>query len=110
MEGFIDAGFEHLEPLLEFRDWLALIRNDRSKRMLERRDGRIMLMGDGETTIAGPFTFETRQVILDRLLEIQENVGMPLIHRDEIARINAIWAEDAVQDARRLLKYARPSS
>ena len=23
MEGFIEAGFEHLEPLLEFRDWLA---------------------------------------------------------------------------------------
>lgn len=66
MEAMIDAGFEHLEPLLELRDWLAVIRNDRSKRMLERRDGRIALMGDGETTVAGPFTVETRQEILAR--------------------------------------------
>src|SRR5262249_11205381 len=94
----------HLEPLMEFRDWLAEIRNNRSMRMLERRDGRIALMGDGETTVAGPFTLETRQAILTRLLRIQEEVGMPLIHPDEIARIKAIWAEDAVEEARRLLK------
>ena len=31
MEGFIDAGHEHLEPLMEFRDWLAKFRNERSK-------------------------------------------------------------------------------
>jgi DNA sulfur modification protein DndC len=104
MEGFIEAGFDNLEPLLDFRDWLAVIRNDRSKRMLERRDGRIALMGDGETTVAGPFTLETRQVILERLLKIQEEVGMPLIHPDEVTRIKMLWAEDAVEEARRLLK------
>ncbi len=109
MEGFIDAGFDHLEPLMEFRDWLAVIRNDRSKRMLERRDGRIALMGDGETTVAGPFTLETRQAILTRLLKIQGAVGLALIHPDEITRIKAIWAEDAVEEARRLLKQ-RPAS
>lgn len=109
MEGFIDAGFDHLEPLMEFRDWLAVIRNDRSMRMLERRDGRIALMGDGETTVAGPFTLETRQAILTRLLKIQDEVGLPLIHPDEITRIKAIWAEDAVEEARRLLKQ-RPAS
>jgi DNA sulfur modification protein DndC len=103
MEGFIDAGFEHLEPLLEFRDWLREIRNDRKLRMLERRDGRIALMGDGEP-VPGPFTLETRQLILTRLLKIQDEVGAPLIHPDEITRIKALWAEDAVLEARRLLK------
>jgi len=107
MEGFIDAGFEHLEPLLEFRDWLAVIRNDRSKRMLERRDGRIAIMGDGETTVAGPFTLETRQEILNRLLDTQRQVEVPLIDEREIAIIKTIWAEDAVTEARRLLKQSK---
>jgi DNA sulfur modification protein DndC len=104
MEGMIDAGFDHLEPLLDFRDWLAKIRNERSKRMLERRDGRIVLMGDGETTVAGPFTLETREEILARLLRIQEEVGVRLIHADEITRIKALWAADVVVEARRHLK------
>ena len=107
MEGFIEAGFEHLEPLLEFRDWLAVIRNDRSKRMLERRDGRVALMGDGETTVAGPFTLETRQEILDRLLATQDQVGVRLIDEREVEIVKTIWAEDAVTEARRLLKQSK---
>ncbi len=103
MEGFIEAGFEHMEPLMAFRDWLAEFRNDRSKRMIERRDGRVALMGDG-TPVAGPFTLEARQEVLARLLAVQEEVGMPLIGADEITRIKALWADDAIEEARRLLK------
>lgn len=103
MEGFIDAGYEKMEPLMEFRDWLAKFRNERSKRMIERRNGRIALMGDGVTTVAGPFTLEARQEILTRLLEVQTEVGMPLISTDEIARIKAMWAEDTVEEAKRHL-------
>jgi DNA sulfur modification protein DndC len=110
MEGFIDSGFEHLEPLMEFRDWLAEIRNKRDKRMLERRDGRVALMGDGETTVAGPFTLETRQEILARLLDTQATVGFQLIAETEIARIKAIWAQDAVVEARRMLAHAKGRS
>jgi DNA sulfur modification protein DndC len=110
MEGLIESGFEHLEPLLEYRDWLAHIRNDRSKRMLERRDGRIALMGDGETTVAGPFTLETRQELLNRLLDTQNKVGVPLIDEREISIIKTIWAEDAVTEARRLLKQVKVPS
>ena len=104
MEGFIEAGFENMEPLMEFRDWLAKFRNERSKRMIERRDGRIVLMGDGETTVAGPFTLEARQEILTRLLAVQKEVEMPLICTDEIARIKALWADDAVEEAKKHLK------
>lgn len=104
MEAMIDAGNEHLEPLMDFRDWLAKFRNERSKRMVERRNGRISLMGDGITTVAGPFTVEARQEILARLLEVQKQVGMPLINEDEISRIQAMWADDAVEDAKRHLK------
>jgi DNA sulfur modification protein DndC len=104
MEAMIDSGHEHLEPLMDFRDWLAKFRNERSKRMIERRDGRIALMGDGVTTVAGPFTVEARQEILSRLLQVQAEVEMPLIRDDEIARIRAIWASDAVEEAKRHLK------
>lgn len=93
-----------MEPLMEFRDWLAKFRNERSKRMVERRDGRIALMGDGVTTVAGPFTVEARREILDRLLAIQSEVGMTLITTDEIERIREMWADDAVEEARRHLK------
>lgn len=104
MEAMIDSGHEHLEPLMEFRDWLAKFRNERSKRMVERRDGRIALMGDGVTTVAGPFTVEARQEILEKLLETQAKVEMQLINEDEIARIRAMWADDAVTEAKRHLK------
>lgn len=104
MEGMIDSGHENLEPLMEFRDWLAKFRNERSKRMVERRDGRIALMGDGVTTVAGPFTIEARQEIFARLLAVQKEVGMPLISDDEIARIRAMWADDTVEEAKRHLK------
>jgi DNA sulfur modification protein DndC len=104
MEGFIDNGHENMEPLMEFRDWLAKFRNERSKRMIERRDGRIALMGDGITTVAGPFTVEARREILERLLSIQQEVGMTLINEDEIARVKAMWADDAVEEAKRHLK------
>ena len=106
MEAMIDSGHEHLEPLMEFRDWLAKFRNVRSKRMVERRDGRIALMGDGVTTVAGPFTVEARQEILARLLTIQKEVGLPLISDDEIARIRAMWADDTVEEAKRHLYSA----
>lgn len=104
MEAMIDAGHEHLEPLMDFRDWLAKFRNERSKRMVERRDGRIALMGDGVTTVAGPFTVEARQEILARLLAVQKEVGISLISEGEIVRIQAMWADDAVNDAKRHLK------
>jgi DNA sulfur modification protein DndC len=102
MEGFIDAGFEHLEPLMFFRDWLVAIRNDRSRRQRERRNGFISLMKDG-SPVPGPFTMAARKEILDRLLALQTEVDLPLISSDEIAAINAIWAQDTVRDARRVL-------
>lgn len=103
MEGFIDAGFDHLEPLMDFRDWLVEMRNDKTKRMAQRRNGLATFMANG-TLIPGPFTIQAREEILNRLLETQKQVNMPLISDAEIDRIKAIWAEDAVTGARRLLK------
>lgn len=103
MEGFIEAGYENLEPLMEFRDWLKLIRDDTNNRMHERRNGKINLMEDGVTTIPGPFTFEARQQILSKLLKIQDEIGINLISDAEINRIKEIWSEDSIAKASRHL-------
>jgi DNA sulfur modification protein DndC len=99
IQGFIDTGdYDHLEPLAEFRTWLQGFSRDFANRMTERRNGQ-----DGK----GPFTLENRQVILDRLLEIQEEIGLVLISQAEVKRIQEIWRNDegmfAINHANRLL-------
>lgn len=92
-EAFIDAGHGDLEPLLQFRDWLKALREDGHRRLAQRRDGSLNFVGDGRL-IPGPFTLEARREILDRLLQVQEEVGFDLIRADEIETIKRIWSSD----------------
>lgn len=85
MLGFIDSGFEHLEPLVEFRDWLQAFSRDPSSRMTERRNG---------TPGMGPFTMEARKTILAELRKTETEVGLSLISDDELRRVEEIWTED----------------
>jgi DNA sulfur modification protein DndC len=85
MESMIDHGDEWLEPLLEFRDWLKLIREDHSLREPYRRNGKLG---------PGPFTLDTRAAILDRLKEIERNTGVKLIDDIELLEIQHLWHED----------------
>ena len=96
LEGFIEAGFREFAPLVGFREWLVEIRNDPERRLARRRDGRITHMESG-TLIPGPFTFETRREILDRLLDLQRQLQRQLVTPEELERIQAIWAEDAMR-------------
>ena len=95
LEGFVEAGFGEFAPLIEFRDWLASIRNEPSRRSARRRDGRITVL-DGGKFVPGPYTFETRRELLDRVFALQDQVGRELISKDEVSRIRMIWAEDAL--------------
>jgi DNA sulfur modification protein DndC len=97
LAGFVEAGFREFEPLLEFRDWLVAIRNDPHRRSAQRRDGRYTVAPNG-TFIPGPFTFETRREILERLLNLERKVGHRLISEDEIQRIYRIWSEDLTKE------------
>jgi DNA sulfur modification protein DndC len=106
MEGLIENGFDHLEPLMYFRDWLAAIRNDRARRQRTRRNGYVTLMKDG-SEVPGPFTIAARQEILERLLAIQKEVGTPLISDEEISMIKGLWAQDALAEAQQVLGAIR---
>lgn len=111
MEGWIDSGFDHLEPLNDFRVWLKEIEHDSSRRQLERRNGTISWIYDEGGNIAGhnhgPFTIAARQEILTKLLEVQEKVGAPLISEDEIREIRNVWGSDAIGICDRFLALCK---
>jgi len=83
MESLIDSGEEKFKPLLEFRDYLRDIRDQDWARMNVRKNGQ-----SGK----GPFTHETRQNLLKRLLHLQKEINETLIQGDELAAIQEIWA------------------
>lgn len=94
MAGFIEAGHQNLEPMMDFRDWLAEIRNDPARRSARRRNGQTTFLADG-SLVPGPFTPEARQEILDRLHAVERATGRTLITKAEIEAIRRIWAQDA---------------
>lgn len=85
LDGLIDSGFEYLEPLADFRNLLREVSNNPANRLMVRRTGEIG---------PGPLTIETRKMLLQKLLEIQENIQMELIELSEIRTIKDWWQKD----------------
>jgi DNA sulfur modification protein DndC len=94
LQGFIDAGERQYQPLLNFRDWLREIRNKEEYRKIRRRNGQIQFNTKTGKHIPGPFTITARQMILKRLLAVQETCGSQLISPEEISVIKSVWAKD----------------
>lgn len=94
LQGFVDIGKTEFQPLLDFRDWLIEIRNKPEYRQVERRNGTLTIKGGKH--IPGPFTVEARQMILNRLLEVQTIYGSELITQEEIDLLKQIWADDLI--------------
>lgn len=93
LEGFVESGYAEFGPLLDFRDWLASIRNDKNRRQARRRDGRVTITDDG-TFVPGPFTLQTRSEILQRLCDMQKETRQSLISDEEVSLIYQVWAEE----------------
>lgn len=89
MENLIENGEEWMEPLLEFRNVLAAYRDDETKRMKKSRQN---------TDRLGPFEFEVRAELLERLLEIETITGQELISKLELAAIQTQWNYDGCFD------------
>lgn len=104
LRGLVDSGHRDaaaMERLLEFRDWLVSLRENDQNRNRTRRDGNVKQRRDG-SYVMGPFTLEVRRRILERLRELQDAVGVPLIQPGEIDLINDIWRRDQVNEECRL--------
>lgn len=91
--GLIDSGFEEFVPLLDFRDEVKALRDDRNNRMDVRRDGKVKRTRDG-SIIPGPFKLEVREALLKKVLRLQKEMQMVLISEWEIAYIKKIWEKD----------------
>jgi DNA sulfur modification protein DndC len=81
----VAEGHKKLAPLLEFRNWLVLIRDSLDYRCSVRRNGQLGL---------GPFRLSARQVILSKLFEAQDASSYELITDEEINLIMNIWEQD----------------
>lgn len=100
MEALIDNGEEWMEPLLEFRDWLATTVDPARKREfrdIKGRDGRVIFKKDG-TLAARTYTLETSKLILEKVLTVQKSVRLngpdpqqTVISEEELFDIRRIW-------------------
>ncbi|MDE2816908.1 MAG: DNA phosphorothioation system sulfurtransferase DndC [Chloroflexota bacterium] len=104
MRGTIDSGHpeqDKLEALFRFREWLIELREDNANRLPVRRDGRTKTRNDG-SRVFGPFTLDVRYSILNRLHDLEDQIGEQLISRSEIVFIEDIWRHDKAREEGRL--------
>lgn len=86
VESLIAYGESNMAPLLEFRNWLATIRDDQDWREHRRRNGAVGM---------GPFTLAARKEILRRLLKVQRASPWTLISDEEVQFVRTLWRADA---------------
>ena len=101
LNGFIKSGHRELIPLAEFRTWLMSIRDKDEYREKKRRNGTVYKTKTGEMGY-GPFTWEARKLILQKLIETQQKIGYELITLEELKAIDEIW-DDELDLSRRTL-------
>ncbi len=95
IESLIAAGHDDLLPLADFRNRLKTVSEDPEYRSKVRRNGQPGL---------GPLTYEARHFLLDELVALRDETGLPLISDLEIRLIREQWAVDKVENAYREIK------
>ena len=103
LKAFIDGGETWLVPLRDYRDWMLEMRSTPSARETKRRNGAMYRKADGSLGL-GPFTMETRQELLRRLLQLEVDTGLPLITIEELKCIDAMWDHEGDLSRRRLVE------
>lgn len=106
LQNFINKSSESdariLTALRDYRNWLIELRQDKRYRDSKRRNGTVYKKADGSFGL-GPFTLEARQLILRRLLLLEEETGLELITEDELKAIDKMWDEEGDLTCRRLV-------
>lgn len=87
--GLVQNGQRKLKPMLQFRNWLACMRDDPKNRCSVRRNGESGL---------GPLTLEARKQILRRLRSVEKRTPYRLIDEKEIEQIKHLWKADRVSE------------
>lgn len=77
-----------MQELLTFRNWLVEFSSKVENRFPFSRTGKLAKNGKGV------LSFEARQEILNKLLDLQMKTGMKLIRNFELEKIRQIWKED----------------
>ncbi|MBO9397196.1 phosphoadenosine phosphosulfate reductase family protein [Shimia sp. R9_2] len=81
----VDAGHSELQPFLEFRNWLAEVRNDEKRRWPVRRNG---------VERPGPFSIAAREEILLGLFHLERTTGTEILAEGELEHIFMLWERD----------------
>lgn len=105
MEALVDKGEEWLEPLLEFRDWLATTTDPTRKhefRDVKGRDGRVKLKKGGGGLAARTYKLQVSREMLARVLRTQQ-----LVRRDGPDPDTELISEDELHEIRRLWRTER---
>ena len=102
LQNFIDRGATELIPLRNFRNELLKMRDNPQMRDNKRRNGTVYRKADGSFGL-GPFTFESRRIILEKLLELENETGLELITIGELKAIDKMWDEEGDLSCRKLV-------
>lgn len=103
LNGFIRTGHRELIPLAEFRTWIMSIRDVPEYREKKHRDGSVYISKNGNPGF-GPFTWETRKMILTKLIKTQQEMNYELISVDELKAIDEIWDNELDLSRRELVE------
>lgn len=103
LQNFIEHGAKELLPLRRFRDRLVELRATPEARDWRRRNGSVYFNADGDFG-RGPFTMETRKLILHDLLVLEEETGFELITMDELKMIDKMWEDEGDLSRRALVE------
>lgn len=102
LKAFIDRGETWLIPLRDFRNWLVELRSTPGAREYKRRNGAVYHKPDGSLG-EGPFTMETRELIIRKLLELEVSTGLDLITLEELKEIDYMWDNEGDLTRRKLV-------
>ena len=93
LQNFIDHGADELRPLRRFRNWLVDLRATPEARDWRRRNGTVYFNAEGDFG-RGPFTLESRKLILKELLKLEIETGFELITIEELKMIDKMWEDE----------------
>lgn len=102
LKAFIERGESWLIPLRDYRNWMLEMRSTPGARENKRRNGTMYRKPDG-TLGTGPFTMETRQEMLRRLLQLEVDTGLSLITMEELKYIDVLWDSEGDLTRRQLV-------